>query len=86
MKATYNDTEVNKMTEKERLFLLIGRLNSDEVSALSKIVSSMVYSRFPVDDEELTEEEERELKAAIKEMEAGKYTRISGDKLDELFS
>ncbi|WP_066192681.1 hypothetical protein [Gracilibacillus timonensis] len=85
MKITYNDTEVNKMTEKEKLFLLIGRLNSKQITALHEVVSSMVSSEgkaYP--EEELTEGEQDELNAAIKDYKNGKYER--GDNLHELFS
>ncbi|WP_193065034.1 hypothetical protein [Oceanobacillus oncorhynchi] len=84
MKSEYNNTEVISMTEKEKLFLLIGRLSSDEVTALSKIVSSMVYSRFPAEDEELTEEEQKELDAAIKAYKKGEFEE--GESLDEIFN
>lgn len=84
MKSEYNNTEVISMTEKEKLFLLIGRLSSDEVTALSKIVSSMVYSRFPAEDEELSEEEQKELDAAIKAYKKGEFEE--GESLDEIFN
>lgn len=87
MKATYNDTEVNKMTDKEKLVLLIGRLNSEEISALSKIVTSMVQSKLPVEDEELTEEEEKELDEAIKAYKNGELDGFEeGESLDEIFN
>jgi len=82
----YNSHEVNKMNEKEKLFSLIDRLTSDEISALGKIVNSMVSSRKRTEypEEELTQDEERKLDAAIKEIEKGDFAR--GDNLDELFN
>ena len=67
------------MTHKELLHILIDRLDEEQLSALAKVVESMVY---PV--EELTSEEKSELGQAIQEYKEGKVLR--GQDADELFS
>gem|GEM_PF-2641558 len=56
------------MTQKELIHVLIDRLDEEQLSALTKIVESMIY---PV--EELTSEEKAELAHAVQEYKNGKF-------------
>ncbi len=67
------------LTHKELLHVLIERLDEEQLSALAKVVESMVY---PV--EELTSEEKIELERALQEYKDGKV--LLGKEADELFS
>lgn len=67
------------MTHKELLHVLIERLDEEQISALAKVVESMVY---PV--QELTSEEKTEFERALQEYKDEKVLR--GKEADELFS